>query len=217
MAGMRYDPARDIWSPLPVQTVASVLEGCPCRWWLSGGWAIDHWTGAVSRPHADIDISTVPAALPAVLGSLPGHLEPFAAIGGHLYPLASRLHDPGLHNIWLRDRRHGRCWVLQLNIEAGDQAAWRYRRDPRITLPWDLAVRDIAGIPTGAPAAQLLWKSPHPRPQDNADLALALGVLTTAERYWLAAAIHTAHPSSPWLEIIPLHKSQHRPSTDSAH
>jgi hypothetical protein len=155
----------------------------------------------VSRSHADIDISTLRSALPAVLGSLPGRLEPFAAIDGHFYPLASRLNDPGLHNIWLQDRRQGR-WVLQLNIEAGDQAAWRYRRDPRIALPWDLAVRDVAAIPTGAPAAQLLWKSPRPRPQDDADLALALGMLPVAECHWLAEAIRTAHPSSPWLKVV---------------
>ncbi len=120
---------------LPVQALASLLQGCPSRWWLSGGWAIDHWAGTVSRSHGDIDISTLGPALPALLGSLPGHLEPFAAMDGDLYPLALRLDDPGLHNIWFRDRRHGR-WVLQLNIEAGDRAAWRYRRDPRIALPW---------------------------------------------------------------------------------
>lgn len=202
MAGMRHDPARDLWSPLSVQALASLLQGCSARWWLSGGWAIDHWVGRVSRSHGDIDISTLRPALPTLLGSLPGHLEPFAATDGHLFPLASRLNDPDLHNIWLRDKRHGR-WVLQLNIEAGDQAAWRYRRDPRIGLPWGLAVRDVGAIPTGSPAAQLLWKSPQPRPQDDADLALALGTLSGAERHWLAEAIHTAHPSSPWVSVFP--------------
>jgi hypothetical protein len=200
--GVRYDPSRDVWSPLSVQALASLLQRCPARWWLSGGWAIDHWVGRVSRPHGDIDISTLRPALPALLASLPVHLEPFAAMDRHLYPLALRLNDPDLHNIWLRDERHGR-WVLQINIEAGDEAAWHYRRDPRIGLVWDLAVRDVGAIPTGSPAAQLLWKSPQPRPQDDADLALVLGILSVAERQWLAKAIHTAHPSSPWAKIIP--------------
>jgi hypothetical protein len=202
MAQMRYDPARDLWSPLSVRAVASLLQGCSSSWWLSGGWAIDHWAGKVSRSHGDIDISTLRSALPALLGYLPGHLEPFGAMDGHLYPLAAHLNDPDLHNIWLRDERHGR-WVLQLNIEAGDQAAWRYRRDPRVSLPWNLAVRGVGGIPTGSPAAQLLWKSPQPRPQDDADLALALGFLPVADRRWLAEAIHMAHPSSPWVGAIP--------------
>jgi hypothetical protein len=202
MADMRHDPVRDLWLPLSVQALASLLQGCSSRWWLSGGWAIDHWSGRVSRSHGDIDISTLRPDLPVLLGALPGHLEPFAAMAGQLYPLASRLDDPDLHNIWLRDKRHGR-WVLQLNIEAGDRAAWRYRRDPRITLRWDLAVRDVGAIPTGSPAAQLLWKSPRPRPQDDADLALALSALPVAERRWLAEAIRTAHPSSPWIMIIP--------------
>ena len=69
-------------------------------------------------------------------------------MNGHLYPLASHLDDPELCNIWLRDERHGR-WALQVNIEVGDHAAWRYRRDPRIALPWNLAVRDVEAIPTG--------------------------------------------------------------------
>ena len=198
---MRYDPARDLWSPMPLQSLASLLRGCSSRWWLSGGWAIDHWAGTISRSHADIDISTIRPGLPTLLGSLPGYLEPLAAVDGHLYPLASRIDDPDLHNIWLRDERHGR-WVLQLNVEAGDQAAWRYRRDPRIALTWDLAVRDIAGIPTGSPAAQLLWKSPQPRPRDDADLAFALGILPVAERRWLGEAIQMAHPSSPWITVI---------------
>ena len=201
MAGMRYDPARDLWLPLSVHAVAALLQACPSRWWLSGGWAIDHWAGTVSRSHADIDISTLRPALPALLGTLPGQLEPFAAIDGHLHPLATRLDDPDLHNIWLRDTRHGR-WVLQVNIETGDQVAWHYRRNPRIALPWDLAVRDVAAIPTGTPATQLLWKSARPRPQDDADLGLALGILPAAERHWLAQAIHAAHPSSPWIKVL---------------
>jgi Aminoglycoside-2''-adenylyltransferase len=194
---MRHDPAVDRWEPLSVQAVAELMHGCTARWWLSGGWAVDHWLGRATREHGDIDVSTLGPALPAVLRHLPGHLHAFAAVDGRLSPFASRADDPEVHNLWIQDGRTGR-WVLQVNIEAGDQTAWRYRRAPRIALPWASAVQHIGGVPTGSAATQLLWKSARPRPQDDADLAAALGALPRTERRWLDEAITTAHPASPW-------------------
>jgi hypothetical protein len=202
MGGVRHDPERDLWSPLSVRVLASLLQDCPSRWWLSGGWAIDHWLGTVTRAHGDIDVSTLRPELSTVLGSLPGQLEPFAAMDGHLHPLASRVDDPDLRNVWLRDERCGR-WVLQVNVEAADQEVWRYRRDPRIAVPWEMAVRQVGAVPTGSAVGQLLWKSLRPRPEDDADLAAALTVLSAGERRWLTDAIRTAHPSSPWLAQVP--------------
>lgn len=171
-----------------------MFAGCAERWWLSGGWAIDHWLGGVSRPHGDIDISTLRAALPALLGVMPVHLRPFAAIGGHLFPLTDHLET---HNIWLYDQGRDR-FVLQINVEDGDEAVWRYRRDPRITLPWGSAAALVRSVPTGSPATQLLWKSRDPRPQDEHDLSVAHGLLRPAERQWLRKAIACAHPRSSW-------------------
>jgi Aminoglycoside-2''-adenylyltransferase len=190
-----------LWAPLSVWDVGLLLRSCPARWWLSGGWAIDHWLGRVTRAHADIDISTLRSALATVLDVLPAHLEPFAAMQGRLHPLASRIDDPSLRNIWLRDETSGR-WAMQVNLEDGDQEVWRYRRDSRLMLPWAGAVRQVRGIPTGSPVTQLLWKSPRPRAQDDADLAVALPELTPAERVWVAEAIRLAHPSSPWIPAL---------------
>lgn len=198
---VRHDPDRDVWAPLSVTETASLLSGCPARWWLSGGWAIDHWLGATTRPHGDIDVSTLRPGVRDVLGALPAHLEPFAAVAGHLLPFADRADDPGVRNVWVRDRTAGR-WVLQVNVEEGDRTSWRYRRDPRVHVPWAAAVRPVAAVPTGSLATQLLWKSRDPRPRDDADLAAALPALPEPERQWLAHAIRTAHPSSPWLSTV---------------
>lgn len=174
-----------------------MFAGCPEFWWLSGGWAIDHWLGGASRPHGDIDISTLRPALPALLGAMPVQLRPFAAMGGQLLPLADHLDDPEAHNIWVYDQGRDR-FVLQINLEDGDEAVWRYRREPRITLPWDSAVALACSVPTGTPATQLLWKSRYPRPQDEHDLSVAHGILRPEERRWLRESVRSAHPQSPW-------------------
>ncbi|SCG38409.1 nucleotidyltransferase domain-containing protein [Micromonospora inositola] len=196
---MRYDPRRHVWAAFSVADVRSLFGGCPARWWLSGGWAIDHWLGAVSRRHGDIDVSSLRPALPALLSSLPTRLRPFAAMSGHLLPLGEHLDDPELHNIWIHDE-DGDRFVLQINLEDGDESVWRYRRDPRITLRWSSAVATVCGVPTGTPATQLLWKARSPRPQDEHDLNVAHGLLRPDEHRWLLRAIRTAHPRSPWAD-----------------
>jgi hypothetical protein len=195
---VKHNPDRDIWEPLSVPQVASLLEHCSSRWWLSGGWAVDHWLGPTTRDHGDIDISTLRADLAGVLAVLPARLRPAAAMNGHLLPLAEHLDDTALHNIWLRDEETDR-WVLQVNLEDGDQTSWRYRRDPGICLPWTSAVRVTRSVPTGTPATQLLWKSKAPRPQDEHDLDAAHSALSAGSRRWLRDAVRTAHPRSPWL------------------
>jgi hypothetical protein len=189
-----------LWQPLEVATVAAMLGLSDARWWLSGGCAIDHWLGRTTRTHGDIDVSTLRSGVQQLLAVLPTGLEPVAAMSGELRRLADHVDDPALRNIWVRDGEH---WVLQINVEDGDERCWRYRRDPRITLPWDRAVADVRTVPTGTPATQLLWKSAAPRPCDDADCAAVRHVLSGDERDWLRGAIRTAHPDSPWALTIP--------------
>ncbi|QDY10523.1 hypothetical protein FJK98_28050 [Micromonospora sp. HM134] len=198
---MRYDPRRHLWSALSVAQVRALFTTCPARWWLSGGWAIDHWhgSGSPSRPHGDIDVSTLRPALPALRPALPADLRPFAARRGHLFPLGKRHDDPEVHNIWVHDPGRDR-FVLQINLEDGAETGWRYRRDPRITLPWDSAVASVDSVPTGTPVTQLLWKSPDPRPRDEHDLDVAHHLLGPAQRRWLRDAVRLAHPHSPWAD-----------------
>ncbi len=206
---MRYDPERHIWAPLAVAEVVALLAGCGSRWWLSGGWAVDHWLGAGTRDHADIDISTLRSGLSEVLRCLPADLIAMAARRGQLSPIGSALDDPQLHNIWVYAAHLDR-WVLQINLEAGDETRWRYRRDERIALPWTRAVSVIRSVPTGSPGTQLLWKSADPRPRDHADLAAVLGRLDVSERSWLLESVRTAHPGSPWAHGTALSAEQDR-------
>jgi hypothetical protein len=197
---MRYEPRWHRWTSLTVAEVSELFTGCEIRWWLSGGWAIDHSIGAVSREHDDIDISTLRAGLPALIERLPAGMQSFAAMDGQLLPLKGQADlVAGMHNIWVRNDKLGR-FVLQINVESGDAEAWRYRRDPRIFLPWDTAVRSIQCTPTATPATQLLWKAKRPRPRDEHDLDIVHTMLRPAERRWLRESIRMAHPESPWLD-----------------
>ncbi|MEV4737519.1 MULTISPECIES: hypothetical protein [unclassified Microbacterium] len=89
-------------------------------------------------------------------------------------------------------------WVLQVNVEDGGERAWVYKRDPRLQLPWDRAVRDIGGVPTGAPEVQLVWKALRPRPEDDVDKDAVLAALDPDARAWYEQAILSIHPHSTW-------------------
>lgn len=192
----RYDPAVDRWHPLGTDAAGAVIVGAGVRSWLSGGVAIDHWLGRRTRPHGDVDVSVLRGDWPAFATALPAGIEPWWAIDGVLDRVDAPL-DVRSDNVWCRDATGS--WVLQVNLEDGDGAVWRYRRDGRVTLPWADAVQDVRGVPTVAPEVQLLWKSARPEVQDEADLAVVLPLLTRETVGWLAAAITIAHPGSPWI------------------
>lgn len=105
--------------------------------------------------------------------------------------------DADLQPVLVRDDAKD-TWVLQVNVEDGAPRAWVYKRDPRLQLPWDRAVLDIDGIPTGAPEVQLIWKALRPRPEDDADKDAVVAELTDEARTWYEKAILSIHPHSNW-------------------
>jgi hypothetical protein len=190
----RHDPARDRWHPLPVGDVRRLLAGTSA--WLSGGVALDLVLGRTTREHGDIDVSVTSSGWPALRARLDRELDAFAAESGMLSPLA-----PGASpttNTWFADAA-GR-WRLQVNLEIGDDAGWRYRRDERIRLPWRDAVLDLDGLAVVAPEVQLLWKSRAPGEKDRADWASVLPTLPAERVRWLLDAVRVAHPRSPLLD-----------------
>ncbi|GGD65917.1 hypothetical protein GCM10007269_06430 [Microbacterium murale] len=57
-------------------------------------------------------------------------------------PFADAPQDADLQPVLIRDEKAD-AWVLQVNAEDGAPCAWVYKRDPRLTLPWDRAVLDF--------------------------------------------------------------------------
>jgi hypothetical protein len=87
-----------------------------------------------------------------------------------------------------------------LNDGGGD--TWICRRDPKIRVPYDDAIRVKHGIPFLAPHLQLLFKASTPRPKDDADFAASVGYLTPTERSWLADHIGNFDPGHAWLSPL---------------
>ncbi|WP_297083587.1 nucleotidyltransferase domain-containing protein [uncultured Demequina sp.] len=203
------------WAPLAVEALASLLAPADARWWLAGGVALDRWVGAPIRPRENIDISTMPGDLTALLAVLPPHWSAWAPDGDEVMPLADAPEDAAVQPVLIRDDDAG-AWVLRVNIEDGAPRAWVYRRDARLQLPWDRAVLDLDGVPTGAPEVQLVWKCFSPRPVDDVDKDAVLPTLSEEARTWWERALLTVHPHSSWTipvrsPVFPAKASWNRP------
>lgn len=193
-------PESTPWHPLDAEAVAALLSGASVRWWLSGGVALDRWLGAPIRPRTNIDVSVVASDLAALVCALPDGYTAWAPAEGEtdeLVAFADAPQDADLQPILVRHDSAG-AWVLQLNAEDGSPRAWVYKRDPRLQLPWDRAVVDIDGIPTGAPEVQLVWKALRPRPEDTTDKDAVLPRLDGQAVSFYETALLRIHPHSTW-------------------
>jgi hypothetical protein len=197
---MSPEPVRvdTTWEPMAPHAVADLLARSAGGWWLSGGVALDHWLGRAIRERGNSDVSTTSVRLAGLIDTLPDGFEAWAPAGHDaVVPWGEAAEGADLQPVRIRDRRSG-AWVLQVNVEDGTDRAWLYRRDPRLQLPWDRAVIDIEGIPTGAPEVQLLWKALRPRPQDETDKDAVFPKLSREAQAWFEKAILTIHPHSTW-------------------
>jgi len=185
------------WNSLPPQAVAELLADAPVRWWLSGGVALDRWLGEPIRERRNTDVSVVHADLPALVASLPDCYDAWAVRDEELVPFAEVSVDDEVQPVLVRDVEAG-AWVLRINVEDGAPRAWVYKRDPRLQLPWERAVLDVDGIPTGAPEVQLVWKALRPRPEDDVDKDAVLPRLSEEATAWYERCILSIHPHSSW-------------------
>lgn len=185
------------WQPWTAQRAAEVFEPLGVRWWLSGGAALDRWLGRPIRERLNVDVSTLPGELDALRGGLPDRITAWVDADRTPVPLADLAEGADPQPVLLHDA-DADAWVARVNVEDGTDRAWVYRRDPHLQLPWDRAVLDVDGIPTGAPAVQLVWKALRPRPEDDLDKDAVLPELPAEDRAWLERALLSIHPHSSW-------------------
>ena len=87
------------------------------------------------------------------------------------------------------------------DMEAAD-GLWRYKRDPRVTLPFAQILWQREGVSYLRPEIQLLHKAPGLRDQDQADFDVTRPLLDVHAQTWLRSALQLAHPGHPWIEHL---------------
>ncbi len=184
--------------------VCDLLAGFQRPWFIAGGWAIDLFLGAVTRPHDDIDIAMLRVDQRSLRAYLSGwqwtKVLP-APTGGLRRPWSGdEWLDPPLHE--LHASQKGR--ELEFLLNESDGQNWLFRRNPRVTLPLSrLGLSPGSGHPPIlAPEVVLLYKAKDPQQRDEHDFRAALPALDPQRRAWLHDAIQTCHPGHHWLRQL---------------
>ncbi len=186
------------------QDARALLDGFDCRWWISGGWAIEAFTG-IARPHEDIDISIERDSLPDLIRHFLGTHHVWAAGSGQIKPLL-RPADPlpaWAGQVWLREDASS-PWLVDFLLSPMAEDEWIFKRDPFVHLPFDTATWiDDQGLRYEQPEIAILYKAKHDREKDREDLAAALLLMSSKQIGWLADSVRRVHPGHPWIDLLP--------------
>ena len=188
----------------PVERVTQELGAFAQPWLISSGWALELFTGCVSRVHHDVDVVVSRTAVNdlrhylaergwQLVLPLDGRLEP--------WPLGSS-QEPQTQ---IHAHREG--MFIDFLLTEMDAQTWTYRRDPRITCPAVKAfLQSQTGVPFLAPELVLLFKSKNTgtgeRTQDEKDFTAVYPQLDVSRRRWLRQALAFTDPGHRWLETL---------------
>jgi lincosamide nucleotidyltransferase A/C/D/E len=203
--GGAYDPdmgddSYGAWDPLALSEVVEVFEGCDAPWWITGGHALEIYTGRSWRDHDDTDVGIRRVDAVAVLGHLIDRgWEPVVAAAGVLcdWDGGELTADAHQNNVWCR--RPGGPWQLDITIGEGDDDQWIYRRDPSLRRAWSSAVLERAGLRYLSPELQLLFKSTAVRTKDTLDAGEVIPSLDAGQVALLDVRLRGQHP---WRHLL---------------
>jgi hypothetical protein len=195
-------PGVDAWVPWTPDEVAQRLAGFARPWCVIGGYAIDLFLGAATRPHVDLEIAILRADLPAVRA----HLDElvFHAVGdGSVQRLGvDEPAPPDRHQHWGLDERAG-AWRVDVMVEPGDDDWWVYRRDEQVRRQRaEMVSESNGGVPYLRPEGTLLFKAKRMSAKDDVDFEACLPSMDVTSRAWLAKALRTVHPGHPWIDAL---------------
>lgn len=193
------DPFAPVW-----QSVAP-LAALPCPWFVAGGWAIDLYLGRVTRAHGDVDVAIYRQDQSAVHAFLTTDgWDVSRVVDGCLIPWMpnERLALP-VHEVHATARDGDRR--LELLLNEGDGAMWRFRKAPAVVRARSVAERRTPdGLPYFAPELPLLYKAlgATRRATDDDDFAAVLPALSGEARTWLADSLRGLAPQHSWLAAL---------------
>ena len=183
----------------PAQAV-ELLHGFDRPWWISGGWAVEAFTG-VSRPHDDVDVTIFRADVAELRHHFAGTHHLWAAGSGTLRPITDeRPRMPAwAGQIWVREHALA-PWLLDVVVNQGSRRGWIFKRDPAYVRPLSEVTWVAAdGVRYLNPELVLGHKVALNRAKDAIDLASTLRLLDADRRAWLRSYVVASHPGHPWL------------------
>ena len=194
------------WAGRTPDDAARLMTDYPGPWWVSGGWAIEAFTGVV-RPHDDIDLEVLRVDLPLLRRHLRGRLDLWTAVDGALCPLLpgdrpdagpDAVLPEGCGQVWTR-AGGAEPWEYDVLLMTGDRQSWEFKRDRRIHRPLTSVGWTHGGVPFLRPEIQLLLKARGLRPKDQSDFDTALPLLDPSSIAWLRESLTLTRPGHPWL------------------
>lgn len=190
-----------------LQNAVSRMAGYDRPWAVAGGWAIDLFVGRQTRRHADVDLATLRVDQAALRAHLAG--ASVRKVRDHQFhewlpgeTLVLPVHE--VHATW----PDGSSVEFLLNesepVEppSAQPTRWVFRRDSRVTMPFDRAIQRRDGAPFLVPEIVLLYKSNDLSARNESDLAAVVGIMTAEQRRWLHDAISLGAPGHGWLPVL---------------
>jgi hypothetical protein len=186
-----------------IEAVAEVMAHFPQPWFVSGGWAIELFTGEVTRDHADLEIGICRRDQGLLYAYLAGWRLSKAVQGpegGEWVPwepdewLALPIHQVLVQAAGVTPFEF-ECFLNEVEADT-----WHFRRDLSITLPVaELILYTDKGLPFIAPEIQLLYKAHRHEAKDEHDFDHALNRLSSPQRDWLQQMLQKCYPEDSWL------------------
>jgi hypothetical protein len=200
-AGAEEREFQRLWGPWEDATparAATLMEGFRRPWWISGGWAIDAFTG-IERPHKDVDVAIFRRDVAELRRHVHGRYDLWSAGSATLRPLDDEHPLPRwAGQVWMREHALA-PWVADVVLNPGGPRRWVFKRDRRISLPLEEATWVAAdGIRYLRPELVLAHKLRHTRVLDDRDLAAALPLLDVDAAAFLLELVRRSDPAHRW-------------------
>lgn len=159
-------------------------------WCVAGGWAVDLFLGRETRAHEDLDVAVFRRDQARLREIFPGSTW-LKLVGDARLPWDGEWLDLPIHQLFGSG--------IEVLLQEADGNAWRFRRDPAVSMPLSEARLRSFGVPILNPAIVLLFKAKAPRPKDEHDFRALLPALSDPRLAWLRAALERCHPGHAWL------------------
>ena len=191
------------WATVAPADAAALFDGYPRMWWISGGWAIEAFTGE-PRPHKDVDVTVFRRDVSSLREHFRGRYDLWAAGNGTLRPLDNCRPAPPAWSGQLWIREHALApWLLDVQLNPGGSRRWVFKRDSSLAIPIDDATWVAAdGFRYLRPELVLAHKVHLRRTVDDEDLKAVLPLLEPRARTWLRDFVAVSEPGHSWNEVL---------------